>query len=169
MENVFVLESNCANGVRLRHSRFTRNFMNIGKMVFFSNWEEASGINTQLAQTTNQDSQNLWMIRNMPDLMAYIKEIDTQYTNINNNTYRESLISIVTSINGTKEDKLNKIKYLIESVIRKFNYKRKRLVKNVACLLPRLQRKFAKDPKKLMSTGYYGLKWVLRNNRPKHK
>ena len=39
MENVFILESNCANGVRLRHSRFTRNFMNTEKMVLLSKWE----------------------------------------------------------------------------------------------------------------------------------
>ena len=69
-----------------------------------------------------------------------------------------------------KEEKLNKIKYLIESVIRKFNYKRKRPMKNVACLLPRLQRKFAKDPKKFMSTGYYGGEMSLEElTGPKHK
>ena len=118
MENVYlVLESNCANGVRLRHSRFTRNFMNIGKMVFFSNWEEPSGINTQLAQTTIQDSQNLWMIQNMPDLMAYIKEIDTHYTNINHNTYRESLISIVTSINTHWAEKFQNLNLKPHSAI----------------------------------------------------
>ena len=66
-----------------------------------------------------------------------------------------------------KEEKLNKIKYLIESVIRKFNYKRKRPMKNVACLLPRLQRKFAKDPKKLMSTGYYGREMSLEEQQAK--
>ena len=38
---------------------------------------------------------------------------------------------------------------------------------NVACLLPRLQRKFAKDPKKLMSTGCYGRKMSLEEQQAK--
>ena len=38
---------------------------------------------------------------------------------------------------------------------------------NVACLLPRLQRKFAKDPKKLMSTGYYGREMSLEEQQAK--
>ena len=111
--------------------------------------------------------------------MEYIREIDTHYTKINHNIYGNSLISILTSINQEfwdnvvyystlpTEEKLNKVKTLIENVIRKFNFKRKRLMKNVACLVPRLQRKFAKDPKKMMSSGYYGREMTLEEQEAK--
>ena len=40
-------------------------------------------------------------------------------------------------------------------------------MKNVACLVPRLQRKFAKDPKKMMSSGYYGREMTLEEQEAK--
>ena len=113
--------------------------------------------------------------------MQYIKEVDAHYTKINYNVDGddESLISILSTlsqefwdtivyyVNLPEEEKINNIKYLIEEVIRKFDYKRKRLMKNIACLIPRLQRKFAKDPEKMMASGYYGREMSLEEQEAK--
>ena len=113
--------------------------------------------------------------------MQYIKEVDAHYTKINYNVDGddESLISILSTlsqefwdtivyyVNLPEEEKINNIKYLIEEVIRKFDYKRKRLMKNIACLIPRLQRKFAKDPKKMMASGYYGREMSIEEQEAK--
>ena len=113
--------------------------------------------------------------------MQYIKEVDAHYTKINYNVDGddESLISILTTlsqefwntivyyVNLPEEEKINNIRYLIEEVIRKFNHKRKRLMKNIACLIPRLQRKFAKDPEKMMASGYYGREMSIEEQEAK--
>ena len=113
--------------------------------------------------------------------MQYIKEVDAHYTKINYNVDGddESLISILSTlsqefwdtivyyVNLPEEEKINNIRYLIEEVIRKFNHKRKRLMKNIACLIPRLQRKFAKDPEKMMASGYYGREMSIEEQEAK--
>ena len=52
----------------------------------------------------------------------------------------------------------SKIQDALDSIVQKAKYKSKRFQKNLACLVPRLRRKFSSDPEKMMSSGYYGRK-----------
>ena len=52
----------------------------------------------------------------------------------------------------------SKIQDALDSIVQKAKYKSKRFQKNLACLVPRLRRKFSSDPEKMMASGYYGRK-----------
>ena len=107
------------------------------------------------------DDKNLFTL--WPDISAYLQDIDQHYTHFNLKSINKDFwqFAIYYTHTPRKEQLLalkSKMKEALDYFVQKVKYKSKRFQKNLACLLPRLQRKFSSDPEKLMASGYYGRK-----------
>ena len=105
------------------------------------------------------DDKNLFTL--WPDVSAYFQDIDHHYTHIKSINKDFWDFAIYYTHTPRRQQLLalkSKIQKTLDDFVKKAKYKKKRLQKNLSCLIPRLRRRFSSDPDKMMAGGFYGRK-----------